>query len=44
VAIDAMVASGHATVDADDAGNLVYRIPDLEPRKAKVVYDATVTG
>jgi hypothetical protein len=44
VAIDAMVASGHATVDADEAGNLVYRIPDLEPRKAKVVYDATVTG
>jgi hypothetical protein len=44
VAIDAMVASGHATVDADDAGNLVYRIPDLEPRKAKVVYDARVTG
>ncbi len=44
VAIDAMVASGHATVDADESGNLVYRIPDLEPRKAKVVYDATVTG
>ena len=31
VAIDAMVASGHATVDADDRGGLVYRIPDLEP-------------
>lgn len=44
LAIDAMVASGHATVDADDAGNLVYRIPDLEPRKERVVYDATVTG
>lgn len=32
LAIDAMVASGHATVDADDRGGLVYRIPDLEPR------------
>jgi hypothetical protein len=44
LAIDAMVASGHATVDADDAGNLVYRVPDLQPRKERVVYDATVTG
>jgi hypothetical protein len=44
LAIDAMVASGHATVDADESGSLVYRIPDLEPRRAKVVYDATVTG
>jgi hypothetical protein len=31
LAIDAMVASGHATVDADDRGGLVYRVPDLEP-------------
>ena len=30
-AIDAMVASGHATVDSDERGTLVYRIPDLEP-------------
>lgn len=29
-AIDAMVLAGHATVEADDAGSLVYRIPDLE--------------
>jgi hypothetical protein len=32
IAIDAMVASGHATVDSDDRGTLVYRVPDLEPR------------
>jgi hypothetical protein len=33
-AIDAMVSSGHATIEADDAGGLVYRVPDLEPRRA----------
>jgi hypothetical protein len=33
-AIDAMVTSGHATIEADDAGGLVYRVPDLEPRRA----------
>jgi hypothetical protein len=33
LAVDAMVASGHATVDADDRGGLVYRIPDLEPSR-----------
>jgi hypothetical protein len=31
LAIDAMVASGHATVDSDERGALFYRIPDLEP-------------
>lgn len=40
MAVDAMVASGHATVDADDQGGLVYRIPDLEPAKKRVVYEA----
>jgi hypothetical protein len=41
-----MVASGHATVDADESGALVYRIPDLEPTHGKksVVFDAKVTG
>lgn len=34
LAVDAMVASGHATVDADDRGGLVYRVPDLEPSRA----------
>ena len=34
LAIDAMVAAGHATVDADDRGGLVYRVPDLEPSHA----------
>jgi hypothetical protein len=29
VAIDAMVLAGHATVDADDHGALLYRVPDL---------------
>ena len=32
-AIDAMVASGHATVDSDERGALFYRIPDLEPAR-----------
>lgn len=36
-AIDAMVHSGHATVEADDSGSLVYRIPDLEPQRPRVV-------
>jgi len=42
LAIDAMVSSGHATVDADDKGGLVYRIPDLEPSQPKVIYEARV--
>jgi hypothetical protein len=33
-AIDAMVSSGHATIEADESGGLVYRVPDLEPRRA----------
>jgi hypothetical protein len=34
-AVDAMVSAGHATVEADEAGSLVYRVPDLEsPRPA----------
>jgi len=36
-AIDAMVHSGHATVEADDNGTLLYRVPDLEPQKPRVV-------
>ncbi len=35
-AIDAMVYSGHATVEADDQGALVYRIPDLEPKRVEL--------
>jgi hypothetical protein len=35
-AIDAMVHSGHATVEADDQGALVYRIPDLEPKRVEL--------
>ncbi len=31
VALDALVTAGHATVDADDRGGLLYRVPDLEP-------------
>lgn len=37
-AIDAMVASGHATVEADDAGVLVYRVPELSPHKVLVAH------
>jgi hypothetical protein len=33
IAVDTMVASGHATVEADETGALSYRIPDLEPRR-----------
>lgn len=36
-AIDAMVSSGHATVEADEGGSLLYRIPDLEPRRRALV-------
>ena len=42
IAIDAMVTSGHATVDADEHGVLIYRVPDLEPKRKEVVYDAQV--
>lgn len=35
-AVDAMVHSGHATVEADDQGALVYRIPDLEPKRVEL--------
>jgi hypothetical protein len=44
IAIDAMVASGHATVDADASGALVYTIPELEPAKPKVIYDVEERG
>ncbi len=30
----------HATVDSDDRGGLEYRIPELEPSRAKVVFEA----
>lgn len=40
-AIDAMVSSGHATVEADDTGSLVYRVPDLEPRRRVLVTHGT---
>jgi len=36
-AIDAMVHAGHATVEADEVGTLVYRIPDLEPQRPRTV-------
>jgi len=46
-AIDAMVHAGHATVEADDSGSLLYRIPDLAPQRpmlvAEVVHTATQT-
>lgn len=44
LAIDAMVASGHATVEADDSGGLLYRVPDLEPRRRNAPIEATVIG
>jgi hypothetical protein len=37
-AIDAMVSSGHATVEADEAGVLVYRIPELSPQKVLIAH------
>ena len=36
-AIDAMVQAGHATVEADDSGSLVYRIPELEPARPRTL-------
>lgn len=41
-AVDAMVSSGHATVEADEGGSLLYRIPDLEPRRRVVVTGSEV--
>lgn len=41
MAIDAMVSSGHANVEAEDNGALVYRIPDLEPRPRMITAHAT---
>lgn len=42
-AIDAMVSSGHATIEADEAGVLIYRVPELSPTKVLVahVYEKT---
>lgn len=41
MAIDAMVSQGHATVEADEAGVLVYRIPELSPTKVLVAHGET---
>lgn len=43
-AIDAMVSSGHATVEADEGGSLLYRIPDLEPRRRILVAGSEIGG
>jgi hypothetical protein len=42
-AIDAMVHSGHATVEADDSGTLLYRIPDLAPPRPMLIAEVVHT-
>jgi hypothetical protein len=43
-AIDAMVSSGHATVEADEHGALIYRVPDLEPHRPLLVQNTEIMG